>query len=49
VSRASTSTSASPLLKRIVRALPDVRTIIFQDDIFVFTKDTRILPLCTRS
>jgi radical SAM superfamily enzyme YgiQ (UPF0313 family) len=34
------------MLKRIVGALPDVRTIIFQDDIFVFTKDTRILPLC---
>jgi len=34
------------MLKRIVRVVPDVRTIIFQDDIFVFTKDARILPLC---
>ena len=35
-----------PLLRRIVAAHPSVRTIIFQDDIFVFTRDTRILPLC---
>ncbi len=34
------------MMKRIVNALPEVRTIIFQDDIFVFTKDRRILPLC---
>lgn len=34
------------MMKRIVAAHPDVRTIIFQDDIFVFTKDHRILPLC---
>ena len=34
------------MLERIVRAHPTVRTIIFQDDIFVFTKDRRILPLC---
>ena len=34
------------MLERIVSAHPDVRTIIFQDDIFVFTKDRRILPLC---
>ncbi len=34
------------MLKRIVATLPDVRTIIFQDDIFVFTNDDRILPLC---
>lgn len=34
------------LVKRIVRAQPEVRTLIFQDDIFVFTKDARILPLC---
>lgn len=34
------------LIERIVRAHPRVRTIIFQDDIFVFTKDRRILPLC---
>lgn len=34
------------MLARIVSAQPAVRTIIFQDDIFVFTKDRRILPLC---
>jgi radical SAM superfamily enzyme YgiQ (UPF0313 family) len=34
------------MLERIVAAHPGVRTIIFQDDIFVFTKDRRILPLC---
>jgi radical SAM superfamily enzyme YgiQ (UPF0313 family) len=34
------------MLERIVAAHPDVRTIIFQDDIFVFTSDSRILPLC---
>jgi hypothetical protein len=34
------------MIERIVSAHPDVRTIIFQDDIFVFTKDRRILPLC---
>jgi radical SAM superfamily enzyme YgiQ (UPF0313 family) len=34
------------MIKRIVAAHPDVRTIIFQDDIFVFTQDHRILPLC---
>jgi len=34
------------MLERIVSAQPAVRTIIFQDDIFVFTKDRRILPLC---
>jgi radical SAM superfamily enzyme YgiQ (UPF0313 family) len=34
------------MLGRIVSAYPDVRTIIFQDDIFVFTADHRILPLC---
>ena len=34
------------MLERIVSAHPAVRTIIFQDDIFVFTKDRRILPLC---
>ena len=34
------------MMMRIVAAHPDVRTIIFQDDIFVFTKDHRILPLC---
>src|SRR5258708_3921276 len=34
------------MIQRIVSAHPGVRTIIFQDDIFVFTKDRRILPLC---
>jgi radical SAM superfamily enzyme YgiQ (UPF0313 family) len=34
------------MLRRITAALPDVRTIIFQDDIFVFTNDHRIEPLC---
>jgi radical SAM superfamily enzyme YgiQ (UPF0313 family) len=34
------------MLERIVAAQPAVRTVIFQDDIFVFTKDRRILPLC---
>ena len=34
------------MLQRIVAAHPDVRTIIFQDDIFVFRSDKRILPLC---
>jgi len=34
------------MIRRIVAAHPDVRTIIFQDDIFAFTKDHRVLPLC---
>jgi len=34
------------MLKRIVSAHPNVQTVIFQDDIFVFTQDKRILPLC---
>ena len=34
------------MLGRIVSAYPDVRTIIFQDDIFVFTADRRLEPLC---
>jgi hypothetical protein len=34
------------MLKRIVATHPDVRTVYFQDDIFVFTRDQRILPLC---
>jgi radical SAM superfamily enzyme YgiQ (UPF0313 family) len=37
---------AMQMIERIVAAHPHVRTIIFQDDIFVFTKDRRILPLC---
>jgi radical SAM superfamily enzyme YgiQ (UPF0313 family) len=34
------------MIRRIVASHPRVRTVIFQDDIFVFTKDKRILPLC---
>jgi radical SAM superfamily enzyme YgiQ (UPF0313 family) len=34
------------LMQRIVAAHAVVRTIIFQDDIFAFTKDRRVLPLC---
>jgi len=34
------------MLERIVAIHPDTRTVIFQDDIFVFTRDERILPLC---
>ena len=34
------------MIERIVAAHPDVRTIIFQDDIFAFTQDRRVLPLC---
>jgi hypothetical protein len=34
------------MVARIVSAWPDVRTIVFQDDIFVFTADQRIRPLC---
>jgi radical SAM superfamily enzyme YgiQ (UPF0313 family) len=35
------------MMERIVAAHPTVRTIIFQDDIFVFTNDKRVLPLCS--
>lgn len=34
------------MLRHIVATHPAVRTIYFQDDIFVFTQDHRILPLC---
>jgi radical SAM superfamily enzyme YgiQ (UPF0313 family) len=34
------------MIERIVEAHPRARTIIFQDDIFTFTRDRRILPLC---
>ena len=37
---------ALQMIHRIVAAHPGVRTIIFQDDIFVFTKDKRVEPLC---
>jgi anaerobic magnesium-protoporphyrin IX monomethyl ester cyclase len=40
------ATDCVRMITRIVAAQPDVRTIIFQDDIFVFTKDHRVLPLC---
>src|SRR5258706_8008803 len=33
------------MIQAIVQAQPGVRTIIFQDDIFVFRSDERILPL----
>jgi radical SAM superfamily enzyme YgiQ (UPF0313 family) len=39
---------AMQMIERIVGAHPRVRTIIFQDDIFVFTKDKRVLPLCEK-
>jgi anaerobic magnesium-protoporphyrin IX monomethyl ester cyclase len=34
------------MIERIVAAHPHARTVIFQDDIFTFTQDRRILPLC---
>jgi radical SAM superfamily enzyme YgiQ (UPF0313 family) len=34
------------MIRRIVAVQPGVRTIIFQDDIFAFTQDRRVLPLC---
>jgi radical SAM superfamily enzyme YgiQ (UPF0313 family) len=34
------------MIERIVAAHPGARTIIFQDDIFAFTQDRRVLPLC---
>jgi anaerobic magnesium-protoporphyrin IX monomethyl ester cyclase len=34
------------MIERIVAAHPRARTVIFQDDIFTFTQDRRILPLC---
>jgi hypothetical protein len=34
------------MIEKIVAAHPRARTIIFQDDIFSFTRDRRILPLC---
>ena len=37
---------AVQMIERIVAAHPGVRTVIFQDDIFVFTNDKRVLPLC---
>jgi radical SAM superfamily enzyme YgiQ (UPF0313 family) len=37
---------AMQMIERIVAAHPLVRTIIFQDDIFVFTQDKRVFALC---
>ncbi len=34
------------MIDRVVAAQPGVLTIIWQDDIFVFTNDKRIVPLC---
>ena len=34
------------MIQRIVQAHKGVKTIIFQDDIFVFRNDERVLPLC---
>lgn len=34
------------MVRRIAAAYPDLRTIIFQDDIFVFPNDNRVIPLC---
>src|SRR3984885_835367 len=34
------------MIEQIMTAHPKARTIIFQDDIFSFTRDRRILPLC---
>lgn len=34
------------MIERIVSACPGVRTVIFQDDIFAFPNDARVLPLC---
>ncbi len=34
------------LLKKISTLLPETRTVIFRDDIFVFKNDRRIKPLC---
>jgi len=34
------------MIERIMAVHPRARTIIFQDDIFTFTQDHRVLPLC---
>jgi radical SAM superfamily enzyme YgiQ (UPF0313 family) len=34
------------MIRRIMAAHPGTRTIIFQDDIFVFTQDKRVMALC---
>lgn len=34
------------MIEKIVATHPRTRTIMFQDDIFTFTRDRRVLPLC---
>ena len=34
------------MIERIVAAHPQARTVIFQDDIFAFTRDHRVMALC---
>lgn len=34
------------MIERIIAAHPRTRTVIFQDDIFTFTRDRRVLALC---
>lgn len=34
------------MIDRVLQAQPAVKTVIWQDDIFVFTNDKRIIPLC---
>lgn len=34
------------MIDRVLEAQPGVKTVIWQDDIFVFTNDKRIAPLC---
>jgi radical SAM superfamily enzyme YgiQ (UPF0313 family) len=41
-----TTDDCMQMIGKIIDAQPSTRTIIFQDDIFVFTSDKRILPLC---
>ncbi len=41
-----TTDDCMQMIGKIIAAQPSTRTIIFQDDIFVFTSDKRILPLC---
>lgn len=36
------------MIGEVVSAQPDIRTLIFQDDIFVFTNDRRIEELCDK-
>jgi radical SAM superfamily enzyme YgiQ (UPF0313 family) len=36
------------LISKILKCYPETKTIIFQDDLFVFKRDSRILDLCER-